>query len=325
MKIRKRNRILISIFFKFLIMAAIIIFYIYLFTPQNTYNVIAETEMITIEIAKDSYQKIPLKSAYYTDDFFSEELSPHSGSFKPNPGTKMTISRASEDNLRISIKLIDSKSKENESGEKDSIKEKSTGIFFNQKDEIDSISTTGDFIDFIVPLESSSKRMIIPFRGKVQLGINPFGNVPQSGSAILNGGKVQIIGEAIIGNSFYLGDTYALNHGDQIQIEKDSNLLADSYGIVLVDRDKPGLSVNYKSKAAQARIFTPGPVNNKQGYKLKESLVSRFSNDPFFIVIAWFGGMIILFAELLELKNEADIFLERNHLLGKKKVKERRE
>ncbi|GAA4325713.1 hypothetical protein GCM10023115_40020 [Pontixanthobacter gangjinensis] len=323
MRIRGRNRIIISLFFKFLVIVVIIFFYIKLFIPQNTYNVNARTETIRIEVANDSYQKIPLPSATYTDGFFSEEINEHTGSFKPHPRTIMTISRYSKEKLRISVEKGKTEKNENEAGMKEDNIQLGTGIFFNEKDEIDSKITTGNFIDFLIPMDSFSKRIIIPFRGKVELGINPFASVPQAGSNILTGGEVQIISNDFFRKSYYVGETYSLNPGDQIRLEKEPDSLADSYGIVMADKDSSTLTVNYKSLAAQARIFTPGPVDNQQGYKLKESIFSRFSNDNFFIGVAWFAGIIILFAELLELKNEADIFITNNILKRRSKKKKK--
>lgn len=281
--------------------------------PPSAFNVEFKTEWVEIEIAEDSFQRIPLDSVRYNTDFFSDKdldsLDCFSGSFKPNPGSIIQFERVLNSKLKIYIHQPENSS------------QNYTGDFYTLDDRL-SFSAT-DFVEFYYDIDEfleKNKSLIIPFRGKVMLNRNPYSYIANSSPSVLKSGIIRIVGKSLINKDFYEGNTHELHLGDQVRLEDKKDDLVNSYGFIYVGKE-PGFQVVYKSLAEKARIYTPGPSNKEASYTLEPSLLSRFENDGFFKWTALIIAAILFYASIIEGTNESDAFIERQFPKKKKKKK----
>ena len=296
---KKKNkifRLIRKLILALIILLPLLFIGIMIWPVNSTYSISVNTEIIEFKTLDDNISKIPL-SKYEVFNYDNISLGHYEGTFKIAEGATARVERIANSNsasIQIQGKI-----------DYDSGKESSAGTFYNlDQDEV--ASKAENFLEFYI--DSISQRVargetiIIPVTGDVSIGraINyeSYGN----SNAIVRSGKVTVIGEAILGETYFKSESYDLNLGDQFKIgdvhENDSLNVSKAYGFVTINENN-GMTAAYKVIGKKGRIITPGPIDDNSGYLIKTSLMSRFLHDPIFNGISLALAFLVIIAELV--------------------------
>ena len=261
----------------------------------TTFNVSVTTERIEFKTIDENNSRISLNNIV-AFNYDGDSLGTYNGTFHISESSTVIVERVSNGALIIQV---------------NNQLKKSAGTFYD--DEQDKVLHKADkFVEFYIsnPSERAShgENIIIPFSGEVILGraINYESNAYNS--ALVRSGKITMIGKSIIGNYFFESGTYDLNIGDQFVVE---NPKSKAFGFVVVN-ENPAMKVAYRVVGKKGKIVTPGPVNQKSGYFIATTFLSRFLYDSFFQALSWsFACLIFLSASITFIKDCEEVIFRK--------------
>lgn len=258
------------------------------YNKPTSFNVISQTELITIKVIGSQNPRIPIHNMFMFKDDTSKESTLFTGSIEVSDSCTIQVQRELKGDLSIRISRIKG----------------GVGVLYNEFEEIKEVHSN-NYIEFFKPKDSIESKTwrnyntIIPIFGLVSIGRPIYYETLSSPTAISKSGVVNMISSTLFGSKYFQSGSRELNIGDYFYIDEE-NSNKKAYGFILINTE-PGMQANYRMLGKRGYIGIAGPSENDQtkSYFIESSLANRITYDPFFKVLGWFGTFIIILNALI--------------------------
>jgi hypothetical protein len=257
---------------------------------ETTFNIVAETERVTMELSEQVPWRWNLRDVKLREADLEE--SSFTGAIQLGKPVDVTMERVASGSLWIHVTHPPARSTGTCEAATKFVHDEPTG------------HTACEFDIFIRDIAERAGRgitTILTLEGDVSVG-RPVGFETQgSGSAVLRSGRVTLRERSIFGQNVYEAGSVDLETGDFFQVERSSGS-EQSRGFIVID-ERPGMTAAFRAVGRKAVVGRPGGGEYPVTSRLFQRLLNDVGIQVLSALLAALVGIVGFAASVIELRS----------------------